>query len=353
MPTIVNQHSVDGATGFKQIVLVQGDIAASECAAVVLSCHANAQLAPSGETIRAVAARHELQGPVLEPVIILPGGASGTYRCDWESGSPPFTTLLVRLAGANKHESEADAAAYYDRVIWSIFGTVAALELQGNGFSSIAIPLIGGRRGYAQRSSMESLIRYAAAWLQRSMTTVSVSLYAYDDSSSDQWSQSMDEALGRKYLDTAGDEVAGALRDEIVAMLDDPRVLDLFDQNGTLTPLRRALQRSDGDVCIQSVGGFGRRLVEELVSTILLANGKKPVFSLYENIQQHLRETGAVAPWIVAHCHTLREFGNEAAHAKPDPTYIPKTLSRHDLVALLSSLLRVLQFSQEWSGNRV
>ncbi len=349
-PTIVNQLSVETSRGFCEVRVVQGDISTASTDVVFLSCHANPNRHPHGATISATQERWGVHSPELSPVVTLPRGVSGTYLTKWHGDAPPFETMMVRLAGASWHDCDASAAEYFDSVVWTVFGSLAALELRGIRHETVAIPLIGGQRGYDREASIRSMLDYSVRWLQHARHGRTVSFVAFDSDDAAMWSMAMDDVLRRQLLPTAGDEVADALRAEVLELLRTPSIIESFDERGTIEPLRRALERADGGVCIQSVGSFARRFTEELVKMVLKECGQKPAFSLYENIEQRLRQTGRVAPWIVAHCHTLREFGNEAVHARDAPKYIPKALGRNDLLSLLSSLLRVLQFSLEWTS---
>jgi hypothetical protein len=75
----------------------------------------------------------------------------------------------LRIPGASGIKSRGDnSILIYEKAIWSVFSSLAALELEGNIFESISLPLLGGLRNYPIEQIMAILLKLSNEWLQMS-----------------------------------------------------------------------------------------------------------------------------------------------------------------------------------------
>ncbi len=171
-----------------------------------------------------------------------------------------------------------------------------------------------------------------------------VNFYLIDEPHIEEWAAAMDDVLGRKFVDSAQNELIRALRDEILARL-------TASQLGSLPPniqlcldgLRETLQQQR--IPLDRVAAEARRLVECITEALLKEQGvAQPKGSLVEQIRE-LRRRNQTAPWIVSHFDCLRIFGNEGVHFSDEVSYRPPSLRDEDLVAILASVQRVLAFA--------
>jgi hypothetical protein len=93
------------------------------------------------------------------------------------------------------------------------------------------------------------------------------------------------------------------------------------------------------EVSLVSLGNHGRRVVEQLVLQSLSDEEVSEKLTLYKAIRR-LQQRG-VHPWVIQCLHQVRCFGNWMGHPPRGGQVMPVEL--HDVLAMLSSLQRVLQ----------
>lgn len=107
----------------------------------------------------------------------------------------------------------------YHKALRTLFGSLAALELQGDTLKSLALPLLGATRGYEIPDLMRAILEHSLNWLKASRFMHAVNFYLFDESNIDDWAVAKDNVLGRKFVVSAQKELISALRDEILACL--------------------------------------------------------------------------------------------------------------------------------------
>jgi O-acetyl-ADP-ribose deacetylase (regulator of RNase III) len=310
---LLNSMSVETPYGFRTFNLHHGNICNSQDNLLVVSSHANPLLSPGGSVIEAITQRYGMLFTELKPLIVLEG-VFGTHYLETACGSPHQRILVVRVpASGVAHGRGTNDLAVYETAVWSLFGSVAALELRGEFFQSMALPLLGGQRGYPIREAMAIILRYASQWLRVSHSMRVVNFYIFDEAHVKDWEEAMNAVLGRRFIDTARNNVIRALRDEILSVLGGTSSLRHAKLRDAIVPLEHGLVADP--LCLQQIAIFGRALAERIVQCVCShqkLDCKGPLIADIELLRKH----DVVAPWIISHLHSLRIFGNETVHAK-------------------------------------
>ncbi len=164
---LVNTLSIESSYGFRRINLYHGDLCAFLDDVLVVSSHAHPSFPPDGSVIRALRSRRGIDFTQLSPLISV-REALGTYRVNSDIPSDHKALLVVRIPGADHLGWDSAPLEVYRDAVWSIFGSVAALELRGQRFQSMAMPLVGGRRKYSIPDAMAIILEQATRWLETS-----------------------------------------------------------------------------------------------------------------------------------------------------------------------------------------
>ncbi|PNU19691.1 hypothetical protein C2E25_11350 [Geothermobacter hydrogeniphilus] len=347
---LVNTTTIESATGLRSINLYHGDLCSAQDELIAISSHAGAGSSLTGMVVKSFAARFDINFSSFYPLLVLPGHPTvGTFQVPVEPTAenyPGKALFVVRIPGpAAIRDFSTEPLDVYDDVVWTLFGSLAALEQKDVVFSSLALPLLAGRRGYPGQKIMEILLKRATTWLKTSRNMKDVNFYLYEESSLGNWNEAMNQALGRKAIDSAKGSVVQALREEILVLLKGCSKFNQGEMAAHIAPLLTALQ--DKKIYLQLVSTLGRKLVETMVRELISERSLEDKGLLVHNITM-LNYEQVVAPWIASHFHALRVFGNEAVHAKNEVKYKPKELREEDLVAVLTSLRSVVQFYAEW-----
>lgn len=321
-PGVRNSVSVESPYGLRSFTLILGDIAASPDPVLVVPTHAYARVPVTGQVVDAIEHRYGVDFGSLEPLLV-PREGFGTYRVGNRGKFPGREILLVRIPGSRAfEEDEKEGLSAYRRALWTLFGSLAALELRDEDLRSLALPLLAGTRGYEIRGLMRTILEHSLAWLKASRFMNAVNLYLLDDTTVEAWAAAMDDVLGRKFVDTAQNELIRALRDEILARLRSGELASLPDSwRYCLDGLHQTLQQQR--IPLDRVAAEGRRLVECMVESLLRDQGMaQPNGNLFQQIGE-LRRRNQTAPWIISHFDCLRIFGNEAVHLSEQVSYRP------------------------------
>lgn len=304
--------------------------------------HANLELPLDGRVLQSAAERFGFTYNSYEPMLV-PQPGFGTFRVHKKGRFPGEELLLVRIPGPYSINDKEQPISVYRRALWTLFGSLAALELRTDRLKSMALPLLGGTCGFEINDLMRAILEQSLSWLKAARFMNAVNFYLIDQPHIDEWALAMDEVLGRKFVDTAQNELIRALRDEILARLTANTIESPSDKLRTcLESLCETLQQQR--ISIDRVATDGRRLAECIAEALLREQGiAQPKGRLIDHTNE-LRRRRQTAPWIISHLDCLRAFGNEGVHLSDDVTYRPPRLRDDDLVPILASLQRVIAF---------
>lgn len=199
---LVNTTTVDSPSGLRSINLFHGDICSSDDEVVAISSHADPLNSLTGMVISSFIARLKVDFTTLHPLLTLPEHSSvGTFQVAGPLGDFSGKALfVVRIPGmASIREFSVTPLEVYGDVVWTLFGSLAALEQRDVFFSGLSLPLLAGRRGYPEQKIMEILLKRATTWLKASRSMKDVNFYLYDESSLGSWNEAMNQALGRHH----------------------------------------------------------------------------------------------------------------------------------------------------------
>jgi hypothetical protein len=319
-------------------------VSAAPDAVLVVPTHANERLPPDGEVLAAAVDRFGAEFDRLEP-IVRADGPLGTYRVINKGSFPGVEILLVRIPGQHSVIRRGEEPLnVLGAALWTLFGSLAALELREQGLSSVALPLLAGTRGFDMRELLTVLLRHSLNWLRASRSMSAVNLYLMDVDALGEWSTVMDDVLGRRSVDAAQNALVAAFRAEILALLGSPQVTALPSEwQPTLASLRASLELPK--IPLERIAVNARVLAEFIVVSLVAEQPNPPERSTLAQGISFLRGRNCVAPWILSHLDGLRNFGNAAAHPGVKVPYQPPTLREEDMAPLLASLHRLIQFA--------
>lgn len=341
--SIRNSVAVESPYGLRSFALRVGDISTASDAVLAVPTHANKELAPTGAVLSRVVDQYGVDFVNVEPLIV-PRTGFGTYRVAERGEFNGAEILLVRIPGRSSIENEGgDPLDVHRQALWTLFGSLAALELRAGELKSLALPLLAGSRGFEISDLMRAILDHSIAWLKASRLMHAVNLYLVDSEAIDQWSDAMDAVLGRSFVDAAQSQLVDALRAEILARLSScPSVAFPASWSTSLVNLQRAL--SHQRIALESLATDGRVFAECVVVSLLKQQGVKQPKGTFDDRINELRRRKQIAPWIVSHFDCLRSFGNAGVHLGDDVSYRPPRLHDEDLLGILCSLQRVLEF---------
>lgn len=340
---LVNSLLVDTPSGPRCFDIVHGDVCDAEADLLAISVACDRE--PLwGQVINTLRARHGYVPQQMRP-LLLTGGQAGTYEV--VDGPPPGfkKMLVVRTPGAaSVREQGGDTLGFYREAVWSLFGSISALELRGERYPRVVFPLIAGNRDYPQPEGMKILLDQALAWLTQSPCGRSATLYLYKDEHVALWSDAMNVAMRRSKVETARSQVRQVLRDDILGEVPQLTLTPGIERAlGNLVPLLKQER-----LVLEQVAVFARAFAEAVAEELRDQLGQRKQPTLRETIQA-LESSGRIAPWICGYMHSLRLFGNESLHAPSAHGRVPPSLQDGDLLAILTSTFRVMEFWIEWS----
>jgi len=209
--------------------------------------------------------------------------------------------LLVRIPGIRSIEQRGEKPAdVYRHALWTLFGSLAELEMRKKRLTSLAMPLLAGTRGFEIKEIMRIILEAALDWVCASRFMKAVNLYLTDCEMVETWTAAMDIVLGRRFIDSAQNEVVHALRDEILARL---TALGGRYKGSSWASCVENLRTALGhqQIVLERVAAESRALIECMVTALLKDGGvQQPKGRLDDHIKE-LRRRNKIAPWILSH----------------------------------------------------
>ena len=345
-PGIKNWVSVESPYGLRNFTLHLGDITRAPDAALAVPTHAHAEHPLTGAVLSGLTQAFQVDFDSQEPLLV-PEPCFGTSRITRCGKLQDRLVLLVRIPGVRAVEQRGENPLQaYRQALWTLFGSLAALEMRGEQHGSLAMPLLAATRGYAIQGIMQAILEAALDWLRASRHMTAVNLYLLEADHVQTWADAMDEVLGRRFVDSAQSQMCEALRDEIMVRLAAPS--PRFNANAWST-VAESLRTTLGHrkIALERVAVESRSLVECMVRALLREDGvAQPKGTLEEHINE-LRRRRKVAPWILSHFDGLRILGNASVHLAGEVSYHPPRLRDEDLIAILAALQRILAFAHD------
>jgi hypothetical protein len=123
---------------------------------LVVPTHANLELPLNGRVLQSAAERFGFTYNSYEPMLV-PQPGFGTFRVHNKGRFPGEELLLVRIPGPYSINDKEQPISVYRRALRTLFGSLAALELRTDRLKSMALPLLGGTRGYEIKDLMRAI----------------------------------------------------------------------------------------------------------------------------------------------------------------------------------------------------
>lgn len=338
---LLNQIGVETNWGYRTFELYHGNLMKvdNETDLIVVSAFERNYPPTKGTVVRALLQEHDLSVKRLaeDPVL----DYRDAFGC-WLSkpvSDPPFDRILCVETPRSLASGEAAATA-----VENLFVMLSVMEAKGYGAETLAMPLIGaGQQRFEPQHILSTLLPASRDWLQRSRDTQSISFVELDAEKASALDATMNDVLGRIDVTLERENIIETVCSDLSAQL---RRIErtLEGREATLLhELRHVLEKDE--IRSFEIGILSRRMVE-LVLRDLAGNRTMPDV-LWKQIQESA--DWGVAPWVRSYMHTLRYFGNEAAHEAPEQQRRPRKVDSPDLTVCLFCLQRVASF---WEENR-
>lgn len=237
-----------------------------------------------------------------------------------------------------------------ERVTTSIFTVRAMLEGQGIEVRTMAMPVLGaGDQMRDPLAVIEAMTSAARRELSRSNTLERVVFVSFDPNSTAAFDQALEKKFERVQVRL---EREMAIAKELLHQLE--RLLQLPLPKEAVEPLanlHRLMAREDSRAFELGVAGrkFAELLCRSILSPLSSKSSRNPVLlNMIENLGE-----AEVAEWIRSYLHTLRVFGNHAAHEKPAGNRQPAQLTPQDLIVWLHCLGRLLDYFEQTIGGEL
>lgn len=341
-----NSVTVESPYGMRTFALRDGDVTNSVDPVLIVPTHANKDFQPTGRVLSLATERFHVDFANTEKIVSGRREAVGTYRLRDTVDFHGNEILLVRIPGKTYADRSSGDNPFepLSEALWSLFGSLAALELRTNALTSMAMPLLAATRGYDVHDLLKVILDHSLAWLRISRYMNAVNFYLIDSDALNVWDIAMDDVLGRHSIDTAQNALVSTLRSEILTLINSTRTAKLPSLwREILIGLDSSIRLKS--IPIERVAVDARRFAEVLVCYLLTESTGVPPKGMLGLQLESLKGQKRVAPWIVAHLECLKSFGNAAAHSNQSVSYDPPSLREDDLVGLLASLQRVLEFA--------
>lgn len=219
----------------------------------------------------------------------------------------------------------------------NVFAVLALLEAKGVIIRTFALPLLGaGGMGMDPSLVIRAVLASFKRHLVRLQYLERVIIVERDEARAETFDRAMDKVLGRERVIVPRGALVDGLRRELAVLFARGRDILGEDAAATLRAVARVVE--DDNARSFELGIAARRTLERVLAD-LPGRRKGPV---YQQIDA-LGEIG-IADWMRSYMHTLRIFGNEAAHERDAKERRPQTLTERDLALCLFCLERLISF---------
>ncbi len=231
-------------------------------------------------------------------------------------------------------------------VLFSVLALLEQLSTEGEHIRTVAVPALGaGDQGLDLREVVDRLAEASRDYLERARWLDRLVFVAYTPTAAEAFQSALETKLGRIRVSLDEQRVRAARGDVLAAartLLDDATVP--AHARPVLHDLARLLAWERAGSF--ELGVAGRRLAELVVQERLGAQKEADLLRGIEALAHH-----HVADWIRSYLHTLRVFGNNAAHEKHGTVRTPRHIDAHDLEVWCHCVRRVLEFWGSTQGG--
>jgi hypothetical protein len=251
----------------------------------------------------------------------------------WVSSPTPSATfrrvVCVEYIGLRRTAEEA---------LDNLFAAVALLEARSVAVQTLVLPLLGtGGMRLEAEPVMRAVLAAAQAHLPRLQKLERIVFIELDPRKAEALDQAMNAVLGRVRVVLPRGELIKGVRQDILQRIEAAAALSPEGAAALLGDLRRVVSREDSRSF--EIGIMGRRLAEAVVHDLVGTKKGRPLMNAIEDLAGC-----GIADWIRSYLHTLRTFGNEAAHEKGAGNRRPPVVGEADVALCLFCIQRVLDF---------
>lgn len=245
-----------------------------------------------------------------------------------------------------------DTSYSVEASIKNLFSLINIGEMQDFHIHSVAMPLIGtGQQGIFTEDILKTLMPYCLKALNTIPRLQKIVFVERSKEKVRVLDRAMNDYLARKESDTQylpDNHLSNAVREDLLSSLKKLKSSLMVDTSEVHTVNELLSKLNDFSLRFFELGILSRRLCELLVKDILeRENLKSPLYNSIDALRDK-----KISVWIISYLHTLRIFGNEAAHEKDNEGYFPAAVHQQDLITILFCLNRVIDFWIKYRFNR-
>jgi Domain of unknown function (DUF4145) len=343
---LINLVEIDTIYGYKSIELHHGDLTKPnfEVDLLVVSAFKNSYHPVNGTLIRSLLDNRSISVKHLaaEPLIDL-RQSLGVWMSDSLESQPYQRIACIEMLGYWGTDNPIEQS------IKNLFSLINIAEMQDISITSIAMPLIGtGQQGISPEHILKVLMPICLKALSKISRLQKIIFVEFSAEKVEELDKAMNLNLARKDSDEQellkNHDLTDAVKQELLFSLIKlkRKLLEGNKAQHDLVTLDELIRKIENNsLRFFELGLLSRRICELLVMDIL--DVKKLDYPLYKAIDV-LQEKRKISSWIISYLHTLRVFGNEAAHEKGNKESYPAQINHHDLINIMFSLNRVVEF---------
>lgn len=342
--TIINLFEIDTVYGFKAVELHHADLTdlSFNVDLLVLSAFKNNYVPTNGTLIGSLFKNRAInvQELAVQPAIDLRDSMGVWLSKPIDVGHPYHRIACIEMMKLTGGKLRVEQS------VKNLFSLISIGEMQDIHFTSLAMPIIGsGQQGILPEDVLEVLMPISLKALYTIPRLQKIIFVEYTAEKVKILNQAMNKHLARKESDVQSipeNSLSNAILQDVAASLKKLKMsLGQGDPNELTTIDEFLMKLQAGSLRFFELGLLSRRLCELVVKDILeVKRLKDPLYLAIDG----LKEKKKISGWIISYLHTLRIFGNEAAHEKGNTGYVPAQIHQQDLLTILFFLNRVLDF---------
>jgi len=365
---VVNSLTVETMDGFKDFILMRGDISQIDTELLIFSSHAAGQEIHGAVSASIRSKFGEYKRNNAQTIISLGKGSffdikaihpenhdsiatPGTYLIEPNDNMPFKHLMVIKIPGAAYFDSSEESLNAFEKCVEAVFASVSALEFYDYTYRTIAMSVLGGGRSYDKSRTMPIFLKNAIKWLKHSRFTYKFTLTVYDNKEVKLWNEAMNESLGRSFDDGS---YSSSIKDLHNRLKENVEYLSIKTTHSKLKDVLDRISKSltlKQEISIQQFGNYGRQLSESISGLVCEDLGLSVSNNAFSNIEK-INEVKKVSKWINSYLHSLRILGNESVHLMDEGERIPQKLTSGDLLVIFSNILRVLDFYEMWCEKK-
>jgi hypothetical protein len=224
----------------------------------------------------------------------------------------------------------------------NLFGTIALLSYKNVKIESVIMPLLGtGMQKGTIQNILPTLLEKSMNSLNTNPHLKTIIYIERDREKALLIDKLVNELYQRNSRKTENLYSYHALIKPLEELADNLAKLESLEETNVQTINELSIELRDKNIRFFQLGIQSRKILEILLSLWLQKTDENTPNTLQEKITN--LKSRNVADWMISNIHTIRVYGNYAAHSEKS-TSIPSELSERDLIILVQALNNFIQF---------